>query len=210
MKRTLLTGALLIALQPAYTQINAVTETGDEVILYRDGTWKYLRDDAAAGDYEIPVSDKAYVKDNKSTFLVRSQKLNIGVWIDPKRWSFSKGTEDVPYEYQLQLKGGDLYAMLIAEKVQIPIGVLKGIAVDNARSAAPDIRVTREEYRQVNGVQVLMMQMVGTIQGMRFVYYGYYYSNAGGTIQFLAYTSENLQEEYLEDMELLLSGLVEL
>ncbi len=85
----------------------------------------------------------------------------------------------------------------------------KGIAIENAKDAAPDIKVINEEYRSVNGVQVLMMQMSGTIRGMRFTYYGYYYSNSNGTIQLLTYTGENLFPNYLNDIEEFLNGLVE-
>ena len=55
-----------------------------------------------------------------------------------------------------------------------------------------------------------MMHMTGTIQGVKFTYYGYYYSNSNGTIQFLSYTGNNLIKTYLNDIEILLNGLVEL
>lgn len=189
-------------------QINAITETGDEVILFDDGTWKYLND-SIIENVVIPINEKEFLKDKKSTFLVKSKKLNIGIWINPKSWSFTKGTENDAFEFQFQKKEDDLYAMLISEKVQIPIETLKGIAIENAKDAAPDIKVINEEYRSVNGVQVLMMQMSGTIRGMRFTYYGYYYSNSNGTIQLLTYTGENLFPNYLNDIEEFLNGLVE-
>jgi hypothetical protein len=129
--------------------------------------------------------------------------------MNPKSWSFTKGTDNDAFEFQFQKKGGDLYAMLISEKIQIPIETLKGIAIENAKGAAPDIKLTKEEYRNINGIQVLMLQMSGTIQGMRFTYYGYYYSNSNGTIQLLAYTGENLFNDYQNDIELFLNGFVE-
>ena len=190
-------------------QINAVTETGDEVILYQDGSWKYLND-SLIEEISIPVNDKIYLKDKKSSFLVKSKKLNIGISINPKKWSFTKGTDKDAFEFQFEKKGDDLYAMLISEKMQIPVETLRGIAIDNAKSAASDFKVIKEEYRNVNGVQVLMLQMAGTIQGMRFTYYGYYYSNSNGTIQLLTYTGESLFENYLDDIELFLNGFVEI
>lgn len=100
--------------------------------------------------------------------------------------------------------------MLISEKIQIPIETLKGIAYENAKNAAPDIKIIKEEYRTVNSIKVLMMQMSGTIQGIKFIYFGYYYSNTNGTIQFITYTSENLFKTYFDDIELFLNGLVEI
>lgn len=208
MKKTILTVLILLTVQFLNAQINAITETGDEVILYDDGTWKYLND-SIIDNVVIPINEKEFLKDKKSTFLVKSKKLNIGIWINPKSWSFTKGTENDAFEFQFQKKEDDLYAMLISEKVQIPIETLKGIAIENAKDAAPDIKVINEEYRSVNGVQVLMMQMSGTIRGMRFIYYGYYYSNSNGTIQLITYTGENLFPNYLNNIEEFLNGLVE-
>lgn len=201
----------LILISPFFltAQINGITETGDEVILYQNGTWEYLNDNITTG-IQIPVNDQLFLKDDQSTFLVKSKKLNIGVWINPKDWSFSQGTDSDAFELQFQKKSDDLYGMLIAEKMQIPIDVLKGVAIENAKNVAPDIKVINEEYRNVNGTQVLMMQMAGTIQGIRFTYYGYYYSNSNGTIQLLTYTGESLFNDYFEDIEMFLNGFVEL
>ena len=72
------------------------------------------------------------------------------------------------------------------------------------------MKIIKEEYRTINGVKVIMMQMPGTIQGIKFTYYSYYYSNSNGSVQFLTYTSQNLFETYKKKMEDLLNGLVEL
>ncbi len=209
MRAVILTVLILMTAQLLKAQINAITESGDEVILYEDGTWNYVNDSLIENS-EIPINDKEFSKDIKSTFLVKSSKLNIGIWIDPKSWSFAKETDKGASEFQFQKKGDDLYAMLVSEKIQIAIEELKGIAIENAKDVAPDIKVVKEEYRNVNGIKVLMLQMSGTIQGIRFTYYGYYFSNSNGTIQFLTYTGENLFNDYLDDIELFLNGLVEL
>jgi hypothetical protein len=51
------------------------------------------------------------------------------------------------------------------------------------------------------------MVMKGTIEGIQFVYYGYYYAGKAGTIQLLTYTSQNLFAEYKSEMTELLNGL---
>ena len=58
----------------------------------------------------------------------------------------------------------------------------------------------------VNGKKIFFMQMNGSIEGMKFTYLGYYYSSEGGTIQFISYTTQNLLEEYKNDMFELLNG----
>ena len=208
MRRIVLTGLILFSVQFVQAQINGITETGDEVVLFDDGTWKYVHDSVTEIS-TIPVIETEFLKDKKSTFLVKSKKLNVGIWINPKAWTFSKGTEADAYEFQFEKKSGDLYAMLITEKIQVPLDVLKGIALTNAQSVSPDIKVIKEEYRTINGIKVFAMQMSGTIQGMRITYYGYYYSNSKGTMQLLTYTGENLFDDYLEDIELFINGLIE-
>jgi hypothetical protein len=207
MKKIILINIILLFGTYTYAQIGGLTETGDRVILYDDGTWAYV-DDSLSINKEIPMNEEEFIKDNKSSFLIKSSKLNIGIWLNPKKWSFTKAKENEDAEYEFYQKGEDLYGMLISEKIEIPVLSLKGIALDNARSVSPDIRIVREEYRMVNGVKVLMMQMSGSIQGMKITYLGYYYSNTNGTIQFLTYTAQNLLEDYRNDIENLLNGLV--
>lgn len=208
MRKFFLTGLILLSAHLLNAQVKAITETGEEVFLYDDGTWKYV-DNNSTLNSEIAVNDTKFIKDKNSSFLVKSKKLNFGIWINPKEWSFTKGTDSDAFEFQFVLKGEDLYAMLITEKMQIPLESLKGIALENAKNVAPDTKIIKEEYRTVNGIQLLMMQMTGTIQGMRFVYYGYYYSNQNGTVQLLAYTGENLLKNYVDEIELFLNGFVE-
>lgn len=197
-----------LSVNSLHAQINAITETGDEVLLYHDGTWQYAND-SVSDSYAIPINETKFEKSTESTFLVKSNNLNVGIYINPKKWSFAKSNGEDAHEYEFQLKGEDLYGMLIAERLEIPIATLKGIALDNARAAAPDIRVVQEEYRTVNGLQVLMMQMVGTLQGMKISYYGYYFSNENGTIQLLTYTGQNLQKHYQEEVDKFLNGFVQ-
>lgn len=80
----------------------------------------------------------------------------------------------------------------------------------NGRESAPDLKVIQEEYRMVNGQKVLFLQLNGTLQGIKFTYYGYYYSNSSGTVQFITYTSQSLLEAYKEDCEKILNGFVKL
>lgn len=64
-------------------QIKAVTENGDEVVLYEEGTWRYLNEDDLEIK-EIPLNSRTFQKPNTSTFLLKSNKLNIGIYLNPK------------------------------------------------------------------------------------------------------------------------------
>ena len=199
----------LLSITIAVSQQKAITETGDEVILNEDGTWKYLNEESIEKN-EIPFNSKEFKKDSNSSFLLKSKKFNVGFWLDPKVWSFKKATDNPEAEYELQLKGGDLYAMVISEEVEVPLETMRSIAVENGRLAAPDLKISKEEYRNVNGLKVLLLQMDGTMQGIKFSYYGYYFSSENGTVQLITYTSQNLLKNYIKDCEILLNGLVEI
>ena len=196
--------------QPVRAQIKAVTENGDEVMLNEDGTWSYNLEGVDEGEEKEPaMNNQKFSKPTGSTFLLKSEKLNVGVWLDSKKWGFKKSTNDVA-EFDLSRKAGDIYGMIISESVEIPLLNLKNIALDNARAAAPDIKLVKEEYRMVNGLMVLHLQMDGTIQGIKFTYLGYYYSDESGTVQFLTYSSQKLMKEQRAECEALLNGLVQL
>jgi hypothetical protein len=209
MKKLTLMLLCLLTVNLTQAQQKAVTETGEEVILFEDGTWQYQNENDLL-EKEIPTNSKIFKKDKESTFLLKSSKVNVGFYLNPQKWSFKKATDNLEAEYELQLKGGDLYGMIITEKVEIPLESLKSIALENGKSAAPDLKIAEEEYRTVNGLKVLLLQMNGTMQGIKFSYYGYYFSSTNGTVQFITYTSQNLLDSYRPEIEKLLNGLAEI
>jgi hypothetical protein len=188
------------------SQTPAITDKGEQVILYDDGTWKPLN--KTSNSSEIQMNDKEFVKSPDATFQVKSAKINAGVFINPKKWDFKKAEQNKDAEYQFQLKNKDAYGMLIVERIGVPLETLKNVAIENGRKAAPDVEVIKQEYRNVNGMKMLYMQMNGTMKGIKFTYVGYYYSSDDMSIQFVAYTSQNLLKEYRADIEQLLNGLV--
>jgi hypothetical protein len=99
--------------------------------------------------------------------------------------------------------------MLIAEKAEIPVESLVEIAYENALEAAIDTQIITKEYRNVNGIEVIMLKMKGTMQGVKFVYIGYYYSNSEGAFQFVTYTSQKMLKDYENSMFDLLNGFTE-
>lgn len=192
-----------------FSQVKAITENGDEVLLYENGTWKSKSSNSSIfGKTDIPENATPYKKDLKSTFLMKSKVLNVGVWMNPSKWTVSKGDE--PQEYKFVLKGESLYGMMITEKVAFPLETLKVAALQNAKTASEDVELTKEEYRTINGIRVLMMQLEGTIQGVKFVFWGYYYATEQGSVQLVTYTVDSQFALYKSDMETFLNGLVEI
>lgn len=205
MKTIFIAASLFFVVVCGSAQTPAVTENGDEVLLYNDGTWKYIKQPE---NRELATNPQPFTKNDDATFQVKSKKVPISIWINPKKWSFQKSGPNDASEYEFELKGEDAHGLLIAEKIAIPLQNLKDIAFENAKEVSPDIEIVHQEYRNVNGVTVLCMQMDGTIHGTRFTYYGYYFTSELGTIQFLTYTSQNLFPTYREQMETLLNGIL--
>lgn len=202
--------ALLIVLlaTTSYASQKAITDTGEEIVIYNDGTWKSLSNmEQKAG--VIQFNKKIFNKPKDSSFLLKSTTNKSAFWINVKKWSFSKTAKDTEAaEYEFQLKGKDLYGMAITEEIEIPIQSLPDVALSNAQEVAPDIKILKKEYRIVNGKKVIYMEMGGTVQGMKITYLGHYYSDAYGTTQFLVYTAPNLVGKYKPEIDRFLNGLV--
>ncbi|MBK7212313.1 MAG: hypothetical protein IPH88_03230 [Bacteroidales bacterium] len=206
MKRFLFTVIILLGFLSLKAQIRGVTEFGESIMLYDDGTWEYISDSIETA--EIPVNATPYFKSKASTFLYKSEKLNIGLYSDPAKWVLEEKNDADVAEFTFRMKNEDLYAMIINEKLDVSLENMREIALMNGRTVAPDLVLEAQEMRTVNGMQVLMLQMTGTIQGMKFKYYNYYYTSPEGATQFLTYCSENMFPTYKNDMEVLLNGLV--
>lgn len=184
----------------------AITDEGDVVILNDDGTWRY-EEGKSSSDIEIPINSGTFNKHKKSSFALKSTKTNAVFSIDPKKWKFKKSANvSDAAEYTFELKGGDLYGMAISEQVEIAVDELVKIAFDNAKAAAPDAKIVKKEYRVVNGHKVIYMEILGTIQSIKFKYLGYYFSNSSGSTQYLVYTGANLETKYKTDINNFLNG----
>ena len=134
--------------------LRAVTEDGKSVILNGDGTWRY--DAPAQGITKPPQASK----------LFKGTRVRYGLWMDESKWLLAKDKGDSPErDYAFRHVTGDAYAMVIAERLEVPMESLKAIALQNARNATKDVRVTKEELRNVNGTPVLAMQMEGDDPG---------------------------------------------
>jgi hypothetical protein len=209
MKYFLIYIAILCSNAAVFAQIKAVTDTGDEVILYKDGRWAYVAKDTLTAA-TITTNPSKFKKSSEASFLAKSTRVPVGVWLDPKVWTFQKAPGHDAAEFEINNDDAGLYGLVITENLELPLESLANIAIDNARAAAPDIQIINKEYRNVNGVNVLMMRMTGTIQDILFSYYGYYYATPRGAVQFLVYSSKENVDTHISTIENLLNGIVEL
>jgi hypothetical protein len=126
------------------------------------------------------------------------------VSVTPNLWRETKSTETGRRTFVH--RNGDGYAVVISERIQVQTNQLRNVALENAREAAPDVKIVEEQRRRVNGTDVLMLRLEGTTNGVAFTYLGYYYGGPAGTVQVLTYTGRNLFQEYRADFEDFLNG----
>ena len=183
--------------------VHAKTDSGKEVILNADGTWKYAT--------EAPPKPNPSAGFNKSAGankVFKSDRGEFSIWYDETKWQLRpKSADSEPGRTSFNLRRGDGYGILITEEIGMPISSLKKVALDNAKEIAPDARVVFEETRTVNGKEIVCMKIDLTVEQIPFRYFGYYYSGKQGTVQFLTYTAQNLFEKYEQDFVGLLNGL---
>jgi hypothetical protein len=192
------------------SQIKALTENGREVQLNDNGTWQYTSTDNDSNNSDSLVTNPiSFHTTPGATFLVKSNVFNVGVYLNHNKWIFEphKSSEVNP-EYRFESKLHNGYAMMLTEVTEINLENMKGIALHNAQKAASDAKLTHSEYRIVNNKKVLCLTIKGTLEGIKFVYFGYYYSNPNGTIQIVAYGSENMFKESFKEWEDFLNGFI--
>jgi hypothetical protein len=182
--------------------LRATTEDGRKVILKNDGTYLILETTKASSSR----SQGSYQKPEKATAVSKPKGDKFLVWYDPTVWR-----EEDPSSSKkpgFVHKDGDIQAVVIAERVEMSIEALRELAINNARHAAPDAKVTYEDNRWVNGKNMLCMKIEGTVKGARFVYWSYYYAGKAGVIQHVTFAPANLFPEYESEMTSFLNGLV--
>ena len=190
---------LTVATAPLVSQEKAVTSVGRKVLLYPDGTWK---EDSAGSRVETSAGN---TRPAASTVKASILKGRASIYFNPNKWK-AKGPEEGGRSTFIHVDG-DAQAMLITERIQMPLASLEKVALDNAKAAAADATLVFKEMRRVNGLELLVLQIKGTVSGTPFHYYGYYYAGEKGVIQAITFTAQNLFPEYRTDFEEFLNGL---
>lgn len=199
--RILMFAVLLLAAPMAFSQVKAITEEGKEVVLYTNGTWKFIEEPVIVADEGDTIV--ANTPDGAS-FELKGELPKFRIRINPAKWEIKKGEEGVSYIFKF--RRGDAYVMLIAEEYELPIDQLLQVAVKTALKNAPDLKVVKTQNRVINNIKLKSMQMEGTVAGIKAGYFSYYYSNSGGTIQLVGFTAKKLYPKYQPEIEELLNG----
>jgi len=188
-------------------QILATTSDGDTVLLKSDGTWDYLRE-ADLADEVLPVNPEKFStpKANKESYKGISKGYQV--WYNEKSWERTNPKNLNPLaEIAFKSTEMDAYGMLIYEAMEASSLTLADVAIIQARKVATDIQIISKEIRNVNGYDVVALEMTGKLQSIDIYYMNYYYSGPQGSIQFLCFTTTKSSEALKPKMESLLNGL---
>jgi hypothetical protein len=191
-----------------FAQQTATTKDGREVILNKDGTWKYV-----IGVEGLPIdttSVKTLTKPITAKKLLKSQINNFGVWYDDKKWSKTNFVNNPSAEFQIINEGKfpEAYVMMVNERIEGSFDFLKKMIIENAQKTCTDFELIKEEIRTVNDIKILHLIFAGKIQGMSVKYFGYYATNDSGITQLILFTTKNLFKNYEKDFEDFANGLV--
>ncbi len=197
--------ALLFALQfcsQVMAQITAVTEEGKAVILFSDGTWRYRNDSAwipHAGirHYSVPAN---------STALLGGARAACRMLYQADQWSILPDTLYPHADFSLQNHDGEVIAMIISEKMQLPLQKMKDAAVDNFKKTGTEFKVSGEQRIIVNDTEGMLLKIDALVDGIPFSYLNAYFSTPQGTCQVITFTAYNLFDRYRNDMMDLISG----
>ncbi len=203
--------ALFLYSTTAISQIKGITEDGKEIVLFENKTWKFVNESDAAALETILTNPTKFERDKAGTFLIKSKKLNSGIYFNPKEWKVSTQTSFPLVEYMFTKLNTDpqTMAFLLTEKVQIPTYKnLKDIAISNIQRVADYFRLKESEFRTVNGLKVLCLRYVANTKGLDFEYMVYYYLESDGYSAFSVFSPQKDFEKNLAKTEELLNGLV--
>ena len=210
MKKLIILNLLLFACF-FQAQTKALTEDGKEVVLFENGTWKFVNDSDAKTLETITTNETAFTKDKNATFLFRSRKINAGIYINPKMWKNTDAFKSPTIEYAfINNISSNIFGIFTAENVEIAsLKNLKDILISSTQNRADYYRLKESEYRTVNGLKVLYLRYAVNTKGLDFEYVTYSYLTNNGYCAVTGYTfAKNFEESKSQLMDLL-NGLVE-
>jgi len=140
--------------------------------------------------------------------FLNSKKLNYNIMYDANKWFVHQTNPEAYYEYKLEHIDKDVYVLVIPDEYYQTMSEFKEMIMENFNAAGSDVEVVLEETRNINGNEILALQVLATVQGLELKYYGYYFVNENfGTIQFIIYCHPTIFDQYEEDMTELLNSL---
>lgn len=130
---------------------------------------------------------------------------DITLRYDPKKWTQTPSYD--AGQFALMHSSGGGHALIIAERIAVPIDSVADVALANAQAADPSAEVVFRHRRRVDGADVWFLKIDAEAGTVPMVYCGYYYAGRGSTVQVVTYTTKTLLPELEDDFMEFLNGL---
>lgn len=172
--------------------VRAKTSDGKEVILHSDGTWTF-------------AADATKAKKPRPTYL--GNRGFFSLYAPETTWKRSDEPLNKDAEISLVNKEGTAWAVVIAERTQIPLPALKKVVINQWKAADPNAKIVLDETRVINGREFLCLKCELEAEGVPFSFYGCYYSCTDGTLQVITWCGRNLFAELKPDLDRFFNGV---
>lgn len=210
----------IVCYSGSLAQIRAITEQGDTIYVYSDGTWSYDKETEPGEINELDFLNSETSFDTLKTKLKvqnisskKSLKSNLEffeIYYDSDEWRrLPAGQLNEDAEFALQHKIHDIYAIIISEEIDIGMENIYKIAINTMeQSTGSKVKIIKSEIVNVNNTDVIHASFEVSMQGMNLIFDSYYFSDARGTIQFTTWTGSNIFKKYERKVKDLLTGLI--
>ena len=208
--KKIFTLAVLLQSVTFIAQQRALTEDGKEVVLFDNGTWKFVNESDAKALETTITNNNLFEKSRNASFLMKSKKIDVGVYFDPKKWKLAtqKISPHVEYFFAERNSNDGYFGFMITEKVQIAtLKNLKDLIIENVNRNVDYFRLKESEYRTVNGMKVLYIRYAANTKGMDFEYAGNYYINSDGYAGVVGFASQKVFEQSFGAVQELINGI---
>lgn len=193
----------------SFAQIKAITDTGDEVLLFNDKTWKFKGEK----NVSIQKSTNYFSKGSNSTFLVKSKINGFGVYINPKSFEFKRDAKNSDNEFDFTNRKKTTYGFMINEGIELPLSTLREFKINSLKEKVTSLDILDDEYRIVNGINIsyLRIRAVTKDTGETPLIFCMYFATAkSSTTQLISWTSETNFNKSSEEIFELLNGISKL
>lgn len=200
---------LLLLNTAAFSQVRGLTDDGKEVVLFDNGTWKFVNESDAITLETITTNDFIFKKNKYAKSLMRSKKMDVGIYFNPEIWKASREKIGPYVEYMFRANSEDqLVGLMITEKIQIKtLKNLKDILLTSVQKSADYFRLKESEYRNVNGLKVLYLRYIANTKGLDFEYVANYYLSDFGYCGIVAFASQSNFDKNSTQLQDLLNGI---
>src|ERR1019366_3244772 len=151
------------------------------------------------------VTAPGHRKNPSATTRIKTPFGDFAIWIDSTKWR--QVASNAPGTLKFNAVNGEGFAKLITEKLTVRTEALPDITLAIARSADPNMKISPQQKRVVNGHELIALQLEGTVKSIPVKYYGYYYGGTSGTIQVTTFTTATAFDRNAEEFTAFLDGI---